>query len=260
MKKKMLTVIVLSLFLVGESVNVNAANINVDDKNQVLFEQAYEEYKNDEEYLRMKRDLGEEYATQFLWDVVENSYATNKQRGGSGNECYQFVKNIMQTKNYNCGSTTTLQTLYGLNSASKVNGTTDKEKIATLDAEYNVDSQGSMYVYQVTNALNKYNSGNQTYVYKKGTNMTLAGFEENVANSLTYCKPVILHARTKYLSYYGGKVSGHYISVDYINRTTDKVRLVDCNNNSSYYGIHNSVPLSEAYATISAESDRYLIY
>ena len=157
----------------------------------------------------MRDEMGESYASEFIWNVVAN---------------------------------------------------TDSAKIATLDAEYNVDSQGSMYVYQVRDALNKYNTGNQTYIYKQGSSMTLTGFEEAIANSLTYCKPVVLHARTEYLSYYGGKKSGHYISVDYINRTTDKVRLVDCNYNASYYGVHSNVSLSEAYNCISAVSGRYLIY
>lgn len=45
-------------------------------------------------------------------------------RGGGGNVCYEYVTNIMQTKTYNCGTTTVLQTLYGLDSADKVSGTT----------------------------------------------------------------------------------------------------------------------------------------
>ena len=71
---------------------------------------------------------------------------------------------------------------------------------------------------------------------------------------------MVLHARTKYLSYYKGKNSGHYLSLDYVNRTSDMVRIVDCNYNSTYYGIHRDIPLLEAYNTIHEESDRYLIY
>ncbi|MCI5620496.1 MAG: hypothetical protein MR355_02865 [Lachnospiraceae bacterium] len=84
-------------------------------------------------------------------------------------------------------------------------------------------------------------------------------FENNIANSLTNSRPIVLHARTEYLTYYGGKSSGHYLSLDYVNRTSDLVRIVDCNYNGTYYGIHTNVSLSEAYAAISA-SGRYYIY
>lgn len=38
-----------------------------------------------------------------------------------------------------------------------------------------------------------------------------------------------------------------------------KRKLVDGNYNSSYYGIHNNVAISEAYNSINKESGRYLI-
>ena len=78
-----------------------------------------------------------------------------------------------------------VQTLYGLNSASSVSGISDDEKIATLDLEYDIDSQGSMMVYQVRDALNKYSKGNQRYSYMKASDMTLYEFESNISNSLT---------------------------------------------------------------------------
>ncbi len=132
--------------------------------------------------------------------------------------------------------------------------------IPSLDAEYNVDNQKFAYVYQVVNALNKYNKYNQKYIYASGATMSLNTFENNVANSLTACRPVILHARTEHITYYGGHSSGHYISLDYINRTTDMVRLVDCNYSNVYYGIHSNVDLSDAYDSIASSSGRYLIY
>lgn len=253
MKKKLISILSAAVILANVNIlPVLAAEIDP------AKEAVYQEYKTDEQYQMMAAEYGEAYADAFLENVVESRNAVMP-RGGGGNECYQHVTNIKQTKTYNCGSTTTLQTLYGLNSASAVTGSTDTAKIGTLDKEYNVDSQGSMMVYQVVNALNKYNKGNQKYIYAAASNMTIDQFENNIANSLTGCKPVILHAKTNYLSYYGGKSSGHYISLDYVNRTTDKVRLVDCNYNSSYYGVHQ-VPLSEAYNSIHAESGRYLIY
>ena len=223
------------------------------------YEELYDMYQEDPEFKNMLREYGEEYVEDYLQKIAERVQKENNARGGSGDYCYEHVKNIKQTKTYNCGSTTTLQTLYGLESEDEVAGSTDTAKIETLDREYDVDEQGSMYVYQIVNALNKYNVYGSVYQYKTGSSLGSASvFEERVAVSLTCCRPVILHARTQYLSYYSGKATGHYLSLDQINRTTKMVRIVDCNYNSSYYGVHN-VPLNEAYNSISA-SGRYLIY
>lgn len=151
-------------------------------------------------------------------------------RGGGGNECYQYVTNIQQTSDHNCGTTTVLQTLYALGSASIVPGTTDADKISFLDERYDVDKQGYTMVWQATDALNTYNTHEQTYNHIECTNMSIATFEQTIANSLTNCKPVILHAKTEYLSYYGGKESGHYVS------------------------------LKEAYDAIHAVEGRFIIY
>jgi hypothetical protein len=217
----------------------------------------YEEYEKDQQFQMMLSDYGAEYAIDFL----ENVYATNRvgTRGGGGNVCYQYVTNVQQTKTYNCGSTTVLQSLYGMGAAGNVPGSTDAAKISTIDTAYNVDSQGSLYVYQVADALNTYKpSGYSSYVYSTGASKTEAQFEQAIATSLTNCKPVVLHAKTGALGYYGGHNLGHYLSLDYVDRTTDMVRIVDCNYNNSYYGVH-SVTLSEAYSTVSV-SGRYFIY
>lgn len=179
-------------------------------------------------------------------------------KGGGGSLCYQSVKNIKQTQTFNCGPTTVLQTLYGLNSASAVSGSTDAAKIAALQSEYNVGSDG-MYVSNVVAALNKYNKGNQTYSSRLGSGLSLEGFANNIAASLTSGKPVVLHARTKHLDYYNGNNSGHYLSLDYFDRSTNTVRIVDCNYKEEYYGVHYCT-LQEAYEAINEEGGRYLIY
>ena len=235
---------------------------------EISYEEVYTMYKDDPQFLSMKADYGDEYAEEFLNDVLERLNQKNVSRGGGGNVCYEYVKNIQQTETYNCGMTTVLQTLYGLDSADSVPGDSDAEKIEYLDEQYNVDEQGSTYVYQVRNALNKYNEWNSTYIYLKANNIAspqhLLGY---IADSLTYCKPVILHANTKGLKYYDGKESGHYISVDYIDRTTQKARVVDCNYDDEYYGIHNDVSIEELYECIVPKDEdgdvkeyRYLIY
>lgn len=250
--RRMVTGLIAMVLLVGICSNKAYATNS--------FDEVWDEYYEDEQFQMMLEDYGEEYAVEFINNVIANRSSVSVSRGGGGNECYQYVTNIMQTKTYNCGSTTVLQSLYGMGAQGNLSGSTDAAKIETLDTQYNVDSQGSLYVYQVVDALNTYKpSGIGSYVYQTGSSVSQDTFESNIATSLTYCRPIVLHAKTEYLTYYGGKSSGHYLSLDYINRTTDLVRIVDCNYNSAYYGIHTSVPLSEAYASISA-SGRYYIY
>lgn len=226
------------------------------------YDKLLEEYEKDEQFQMMVKEYGEDYAKEFIGDVIakRKEITPKKGRDGGGNICYKYVKNIKQTKKYNCGSTTVLQTLYGMNRQGAVSGTSDSAKIGTLDAKYNVDGQGSMYVYQVRDALNTFKSpGVGNYVYQLGSSVTQATFEQNIATALTNAHPIILHAKTEYFSYYGGKSSGHYLSLDYVNRTSDYVRIVDCNYNNAYYGVHTNVPLSQAYKAVSA-SGRYYIY
>lgn len=168
-------------------------------------------------------------------------------RNGGGNECYQYVHNIMQTKNYNCGTTTVLQTLYGMGFEDNVPGNTDVDKINHLDTVYLVDELEQSDLDKLVEALNDYTTGLRTFqksfisIY-----VSMAEFEDMIATSLTNCKPVMAMVNTLYLSYYNGAEYGHYVSVDYINRTTDVVRIVDCNYNTAYYGVHY-VSLTELY-------------
>lgn len=249
-----IAVAMIVTFVLSE--NAFASENNVDSK----YEELYNLYRDDVEFQRMKEAYGEDYVQDYIQNIAQREMTESMSRGGGGNLCYQSVKNIMQKKDYNCGTTTVLQTLYGMYAQNNVSGATDAAKIATLDAEYTVDAQGFTYVHQVVSALNKYQSGT-TYKWLAASNISsISTFEDYIATSLTYGRPVILHAKTKYLSYYNGKNLGHYINLTEINRTTDLVQLVDCNYNTSYYGVHMSIPLSEAYNCIKSESGRYLIY
>lgn len=251
--KKMVVMALCSIFCLFDMIPVFAAE-------KVDTAAIHEKYRNDLQFKMMQEEYGEDYADAFLVDV-EKAYEDIAQmksaRGGGGNTCYQRVTNIQQTKNYNCGTTTVLQTLYGLGTQKRVSGNTNKDRIETLDKEYNVDSQGSLMVYQARDALNKYS--NQSYIYELGSSLTKIGFEDRIAASLTAGKPVVLHARTEKITYYKGHASGHYISLDYVDRLHSVVRLVDCNNNSDYYGVHPNVPVADAYNAV-AVSGRYLIY
>lgn len=111
----------------------------------------------------------------------------------------------------------------------------------------------------MVNALNKYNIYGSVYQDKLGSSFSsIYSFKDCIATSLTCGKPVVLHALTKYLSYYEDANFNHYLSLDVYDRRTDEVRIVDCNYMEEYYGIH-IVPVEEAYNCIR-QSNRYLIY
>lgn len=76
-------------------------------------ESIYEEHKDDEQYKLMRSEYGEEYAEKFLKEVLKGRIESGiAPVGGGGNECYQYVTNIKQRKNYNCG-TKRKQQIYG---------------------------------------------------------------------------------------------------------------------------------------------------
>lgn len=229
--------------------------------NRMSFEELeiYQHYKNDLQFEMMVEDYGVEYAYRYLRNIAQDNIYMVPFDGG-GEVCYRYVKNIRQTSDHNCGTTTLLQTLYGLNSAGNVLGGNDKEKIESLDRKYSVDAQGCLIVYQLVDGLNEYNWGNQTYRYTEASNMSRRQFEDYVATALTYCKPVVLHARTGSLNYYGeGNDISHYLSLDYINRRTKRVRIADCHFDNAYFGFHD-VSIDEAHRSISRVSGRYLIH
>ena len=123
-----------------------------------------------------------------------------------------------------------------------------------------VYKEEGIMVYMVKNIMNYY-SPIMKYRYLTNKNMTENDFRGRIETSLVYNAAPILHAQTKYLSYYGGKESGHYIVVSAYDRTTNKVTLKDCNYTDKYYG-EQSVPLTEALDTITKDNkqSRYLIY
>lgn len=69
----------------------------------------------------MLGEYGREYARKFLQDVLDTR-REEMLRGGGGNVCYQYVKNIQQSSDHNCGSASVLQTLYGLGKEANVPG------------------------------------------------------------------------------------------------------------------------------------------
>lgn len=214
-------------------------------------------YSTDKQFLLMQAELGNDYASRFL-SAELSKYLETLEKGGGGNHFYAYPKNIRQTNHYNCGPTTVLQTLYGLNGEENVPGSSDSAKINYIENEYDVNSHNGMLVYRVAQAVNKYSRSNYNYTYVEGSRLSKSEFIQRVANSLIKDKPVILHARTGYLGYYDYD-TGHYISLSSLDKQNGKIGLVDCHYNNRYYGLHY-VPISEAYDSISKQSGRYLIY
>lgn len=255
----------IGILSVGMSTSVFAVNNN-EESNKESKENTESiirnQYYNDPQFIDMVKNKGDEYGEEFIQNAIEFYRPKIQTRGGGGGYCYQSVPAIRQTKGYNCGSATTLQTLYGLNSEDKVPGNTDAEKIKYIDDKYDVDGQGTLIVWQIMEFLNLKNKGNQEYIYTKGDTQISGEYEFacSVANSLTNCKPVILHTYTRYISYYGGDNYKHYISLDRIDRNANTVRLVDCHTDDDYFGYHYGVSISDAYDAISKVPGRYVIW
>lgn len=176
--------------------------------------------------------------------------------GNNGQYLSTNVPLIQQTKSYNCGPTSALQVLYGMSCQSLVNGQNDAAKIEQLEADSGTDTTGTM-VYRLTNTLNQY-ATRADYEYILGSSMTKEQFQGKVETSLYYNFAPILHARTQYLSYYGGHSSGHYIAVREVDTVNETIKLQDCNYNNNFFGQH-VVSIDEAFDAIHAASSRYLI-
>ncbi|WP_187296306.1 C39 family peptidase [Tepidibacter mesophilus] len=235
------------------------AGLNLDKKEE-LKEELTQQYQNDEEFQIEKEELGEEIGQEMIDYMAERTLQRppiRVKRSGNGSIFLVDIPYVKQINGYYCGPASVLQTLYAMNKEDEVSGSSDSSKQKTLGNSMGTKSGMGTYVYKVKNEINKYSDND--YVYKKGSDMTIDDFEDNLTYSLMYDAAPILHSKTKYLGYYNGKNLGHYINVDFINRSGDDVGLMDCNYDSDYSG-HRDVSLEEAYNAISKESERYLIY
>lgn len=222
-------------------------------------------YLDDPEFYREASDKGlafEELLREKAISTYENrirvgirSGMSTRDVGNNGNNLSTNIPLIQQTTSKNCGPTSALQVLYGMNCQNLVSGTTDAEKIEQLMDDCDTDSTGTM-VYKLTAGLNMYAA--RDYEYILGTNMTEAEFQGKVETSLYYNTAPIIHARTEYLPYYNGHASGHYIAICEVDKANKKIRVKDCNKNNAYYGVHQE-SISDVYKTISVVSSRYLI-
>ena len=165
------------------------------------------------------------------------------------------IKLIKQTTDYNCGATAALQVLYGCNCQGKVSGKNDSKKISTLMNDAETNAEEGTVVYKLKNALNKYSA--LKYKYTSASKMDKSKLREFINNSLFYNTAPIIHAKTEKIEYYKKHVSGHYIAIQQLDLTTNKIRVYDCNNDTRYYGSHD-ITLDDAYASLTGS--RYLIH
>ncbi len=272
MKRRKVKLIIICCLLMNMICIFWTLPVLASDREDDLRDELLEEYADDPEFMRMCRD-NPQLANEYIEDLVQDRL--NQSNGISilstdpyGKEAYCTVPVKTQTTATNCSAATLLQTMYGLGKQGNIVGSTDSAKQATL-YNYTTNSSApgarvespagtSLYVYEIVSYLNNQVS-NCKYEYTVGTSLSLEQFKSRIWNSLVHNRPVMLHAKTKYLSYYNNTNLAHYLSLDYYNRENETVRIKDCNYNSTYGGSHSGVPVREAYYTIYKESGRYLI-
>lgn len=262
--KKMIGVIMLTIALVCGDMLCEAEELSEGDLESII-EELDEIYGNDPEFYREAIDKGlsysgliNEYAESLYYsrvDLMENESLGVYSLGNNRHNMYAYVPLIKQTNNYNCGPTSILQIITGMGRQGLIQGTTNEEKISTLMSDCATTSNGT-YVYKVKDTINLYSSS--TYAYYDCTNITLEAFQSKVETSLYYDKAPIIHAKTMYLPYYNGHDSGHYIALSEVDMLNSKIKLVDCNRNNSYYGIHQE-SVQSVYDAVHEQAGRYLI-
>ncbi|MBQ8412522.1 MAG: hypothetical protein IJX12_02810 [Lachnospiraceae bacterium] len=235
-------------------------------------EEILENYAEDPEYNKMvaySPELAEEYIDMLVQDRMGEQYQIEPTATDTyGTIAYCTVPVIEQSTTTNCSAATLLQTMYGLGKQSSVSGSTYAQKQSTL-YNYTTNSSApgariestpgtSLWVYEITLYLNSHLSS-YSYEYRLGENMGFEQFKTYIWDSLVHNRPVMLHANTKYLSYYNNTELYHYLSLDYYDRSRGIVTIKDCNYDDAYGGSHSAVPVLEAYYAINKTSGRYLI-
>lgn len=251
--KRIFLLLLVCIIVIGPIHKIEAKE---NDYKQQRFDEILNEYKKDPMFMKELRE-SPNTAYQMINDLVNDEFEILPNSGSYG-EASCYVPAIMQAEDWWCGYATTLQTIYGLGKEGTVNGRTDKEKQSTIANDMG-HPQSSAVVHEIRDYLNKKVSAN-TYKYAAVKNLgwTELAFSNAVAGSLMRDRPVILHALTGELGYYNGKNIKHYLSVDYINNYTNKVRIKDCNYDMNYFGSH-TVPTHEAFGAVNL-AGRYIIY
>lgn len=268
-KKVLFGILFAAAFCLVLPLNAKAQDNDIEEE---IREQILREYENNKEFARMQAyssEVADAYIDELVADRMNQMNAAAPMSTDTyGKIAYCTVPVKTQTTTSNCSAATLLQTMYGLGKQNSISGSTDAQKMATLYNRYDNASApgarrengtGSLYVYEIALYLNGFVSSYK-YAYVEGRTLSQSDFQNKIWNSLVYNRPVLLHAITSPLSYYGGAKYYHYLSLDTYNRETYKVTIKDCHYDSRYGGTHTQVPVSEAYQAVYNESDRYLIY
>lgn len=275
----MITKKLLSLALAGAVAVVFSSSVSALSTEDEIRTQVEQYYENDPMYNAMY-DANPTIAEKYIDDVVNQKIenrSLQSQRASSNNQSivFSYVTHVTQSTQTNCSAATTLQTMYGLGLEDNIYGSTNAVKQSTL---YNMttdtipgarrqappsEDDDELLVYEIGLYLNdqlNYENMGHLYDYTLGSGYTTVDdFASKIGNSLYFDRPVLLHARTEFFNYYNGTALVHYLSLDLYNAVTRTVRIVDCNYDADFGGIHNNVPINEAYRSIHEVSGRYLI-
>ena len=182
-----------------------------------------------EKYEKFQKELQVKYNSQ-----------KNPTTRSSVYESVQFMNypNYAQEKNYYCGPATIKQALQFLTGSSLAQ--------STYASHMSTDSQGSTYVYQMTNELKRYLGSTAAFHEIAGTTTSEAIGNLQGYGQMQYVegKPMILHSLTNTLYMYNGRSTGHYLTAIgyggwhegtfYMNNISE---IVYVDTNTSNYGL-----------------------
>lgn len=123
------------------------------------------------------------------------------------------------------------------------------------------DADEVLIICKIMNMPHVCGLGRKAAIILETDSMNVVAYEELVADEVwvgIYDKAPIIHAKTMYLPYYNGHDSGHYIALSEVDMLNSKIKLVDCNRNNSYYGIHQE-SVQSVYDAVHEQAGRYLI-
>lgn len=271
-KKITALLICASLMLPTASFAVGANNtIDADDSTDrtVVEQNIREKIKTDEQFNSFVEAEGTKLGEEFIQRKIEREMRRNlknkllnlkldNNNKSSYGDFYASVSMpcIEQSKSYYCGPATVLQTMYALDLEDDIDGRDDDDKQDTLADDMDTNKWGTI-VWKLTKYGLNDNVKHRPYEYNDIGNESEKQFRKFVYNSLDDDYPCIIHSKTKYLDYYGGRNIGHYISVCAIDYKDYEMKLVDTNQDEEYQGKH-WVDIGAVYKTLH-KYDRFLI-
>lgn len=194
------------------------------------------EYVDDPEYQKYVEEFDEVAIEIMILTSVKNKLdkmTENTLRSSTSTYAWVVAPNVNQDLYYYCGPASALQAIAGW--GGYVAGSTNRKKMDVLANKMGTTTDGTSYT-AVAAVLNQYAS-NYPYGYKKGSSMDVDEFLNTCYNSLSDDYAPIINCYTGDLPYYKGHDTGHFITISGADLSTEKVRLVDPNYRTAYFGI-----------------------